>query len=257
MDLWQMAALAAVQGVSEFLPISSSGHLTLLEALFGLGEGALDVGVLLHVGTLLSVVLYFRRDLAAMLGRSRRLIVPIVVATIPAVIVVLLLGDWIELAFRSVLLVGFMLLITGLLLLGSHRFAPGNRGGLDGIGWRDGLWVGLFQAVAILPGISRSGSTISAGLLRGMDRPLAARFSFLVSVPALVGAACYEGLRLVRGSAGITLTPALAAAGLAISFAVGLASIHLLLRIIQRRGIAPFGYYCLGAGLLAILLGLR
>ncbi|HCF94148.1 MAG: undecaprenyl-diphosphate phosphatase [Verrucomicrobiota bacterium] len=258
MTYWEMFLLAAVQGVTEFLPVSSSGHLALLNLLLGVEEGSVAVVVLLHAATLVAVVLYFFKDLWSLLFERRALIPVLILATIPVVVIGLAFHDLIEAAFGSAVLVGVNLLVTGLLLWIGQSLNTGKRSDLAEISWKDGLGVGLAQSLSILPGISRSGSTIAAGMALGLDRALAARFSFLVSVPALAGAALYEGLKLWKeGSAAAgALNLKLAGFGFGAAFLTGLLSIHLLLKLIQSFGVRAFAVYCWCAGILTIGLAL-
>ncbi len=256
MRLLPVLLLALVQGIAEFLPISSSGHLALLGRFLGpgaTGEGVL-IEVVLHLGTLCSVLVFYRTDLSRLLsGLSRgaadawRLLLLLALASIPAAAVGLIFEDGIESAFSSPLLVAVLLGINGVILLVSGLLrgrAPGGSG--------PGLWHavagGLAQAVAILPGISRSGSTISAMTASGMAQTDAARFSFLMSIPAVAGA----GLLEARGIASLDQADIpVALAGFALSFLAGCASLRLLIGMLGRNRLWVFGVYCLVASVAA------
>ncbi|MDM7993788.1 MAG: undecaprenyl-diphosphate phosphatase [Candidatus Fermentibacter sp.] len=256
MRLLPVLLLALVQGIAEFLPISSSGHLALLGRFLGsgaTGEGVL-IEVILHLGTLCSVLVFYRTDLSRLLsGLSRgaadswRLLLLLALASIPAAAVGLLFEDGIERAFSSPLLVAVLLGINGMILLVSGLLRRRTPGG-SGPGLRHALAGGLAQAVAILPGISRSGSTISAMTASGMAQTDAAGFSFLMSIPAVAGA----GLLEARGIA--SLDPAdipVALAGFAVSFLAGYASLRLLIGMLGRNRLWVFGVYCLVASVAA------
>ncbi|MCU0606923.1 MAG: undecaprenyl-diphosphate phosphatase [Candidatus Edwardsbacteria bacterium] len=262
MTLLHAIILGIVQGLTEFLPVSSSGHLALIENLFGLSGGNLRFEVFVHLGTLAAVVVVFRKRISKLVravfkarvysdrGRLRftddnlRLALLLVLATIPAAVIGLLFDDAIERAFQSPVAVSALLLATGAILFGT-RFV---RAGEKKMNWWRALLVGCAQAVAILPGISRSGSTICAGIYAGTKQEDAAEFSFLLSVPVILGAgllkfkdALHQGI-----PAGELLN--LAAGGLAAA-AVGYVSIKLLLGIVRRRKLEYFAYYCWAAGL--------
>ncbi len=254
--------LAVIQGITEFIPVSSSGHLVLAQAFFGVQTPGVFLELVLHLGTLLAVIVHYRDDLVflangafgAIFGRRRardyralEMLILLIVGTLPAVAAALLVGDLIEEAFTDPRMTCVFLIVTGVMLIGTLFIRRGRRrtGGLDA------LVVGLFQALALFPGISRSGSTITAGLLRGLRPGEAARFSFLLSIPAIVGASVFKFRELTGGFAGgdgwIYLL------GLVISFAVGYAAISVLLRVLQGGKFGFFGAYCLlagGAGLL-------
>jgi len=258
MTVLQGALLGLLQGLTEFLPVSSSGHLVLAQSLVpGFRQPGVFFDVLLHVATLGAVVAYFWRDVAGMAvsllpggdaGR-RRLVGWILAATVPTGAIGLALKDPLEALFHAPRAAAAMLLVTGTVLWVSEVLDRGRDPG-DRIGvWR-ALAVGTVQGMAIVPGISRSGSTIAAGTLLGIRIEDAARFSFLISIPAIVGAAVLE----LRHAA----TPGLAwgpyAAGAAAAFLSGLAAIHWLLGVIRRGRFRWFAVYCwiLGAGYLLL-----
>ncbi len=259
--------LGILQGLTEFLPISSSGHLVLGQALLGgagHGEQGILFEVLLHLGTLLAVVVSFRQDVADLLTsclpqgmthqdvvvnrRSRRLLLAMVVASLPAAIVGLSLKDAIEQLFTRPETVALFLLGTALILFVGSRLRPGQRMAEDA-GWGRSLLVGTAQALAILPGISRSGSTIVAGIATGLRPVEAARFSFLISLPAVGGAALLEARELFTGDAVITMPAAWLLAGFLSSAIVGYLSLKWLLIAVRNRSLIWFSAYCATAGL--------
>jgi undecaprenyl-diphosphatase len=252
MTLLTAIVLGAVQGLTEFLPISSSGHLILARAFFGFETPhPLAVDAVLQLATIIAVGVYFFRDLVAlarsalrMLARrpvepaDRTMVWAIVLGTIPVVAAGLLLEDLMETTFRSPALVAATLVVGGLLMLAAERFAT-QRAALT---VRSGIGIGFFQMLALVPGVSRSGATISGGLLLGLDRATAARFSFLLAFPAILGSGLKKLLELGGDPALAALVLPLAAS-FATSFLVGLACIHVLLRYLRTHTLAAFVWY--------------
>lgn len=245
--------LGLLQGLTEFLPISSSGHLVLAQEVLGVHEQGAALEISVHLGTLLSVLVYYRRDLVEIVrdvfrgGPTARLGWMVVVGTVPAVFVGLLWKDDIEAAFESPRAAAVGLLATGAFLL-LTRFAK-RRPGDPGFGYA--VVVGCAQAVAILPGVSRSGSTIGTGQLVGDDPVRAARFSFLLSIPAILGAAV---LMLADGELGGGPGTGMLVLSGAVAFASGVAAIAFLIRLLGQGRLHWFGPYCLVVGALAWLL---
>jgi undecaprenyl-diphosphatase len=246
--------LAVVQGLTEFLPISSSGHLSAIENyLSGFGDGDLEYLVLLHFGTLVAVVAYYRRELWRMArgltgagpqaAAARRLVWLVGAGSVPAALAYLLLGGWVDAAFGSLAAIGAGFLVTGTLLFATRRAPLAGRAEPQ-MRWRDALLVGAAQGVALLPGLSRSGSTIAAALFVGLERELAVRYSFLLSIPAILGANLVKGARLLDGS----LPLPICVAGTLVAAAVAYASIHCLLRLVRRGHLPAFAYYCWTVG---------
>jgi undecaprenyl-diphosphatase len=245
--------LALVQGLSEFLPISSSGHLVLVPHFFGWQDQGLAFDVAVHVGTLFAVVAYFRRELAAMtlaffgsfgggpLAPDARLAWCVVLGTIPVGLVGLAFGGLIEEKLRNPVSVATMLAVFGLLMWLADRFGRRERDE-HSVGWRDALLIGLAQALALMPGTSRSGVTMTMGRALGLTREGAARFSFLLAVPGIGLAGVYEGYKLATATGPVvdwgTMGLAVAVAG-----ATGYLCIAWLLRVINRIGFAPFAIY--------------
>jgi undecaprenyl-diphosphatase len=269
---FQAVILAIVQGVTEFLPISSSGHLILVPRLFGWPDQGLDFDIATNTGTLLAVLLYFRRDLRDLVagflsGRARSrdgtfeprpMALKIVLGTVPAVLAGLLLKHWIESAVRGNLwIIAGTTLGYGLLLGLADRIGRQTRSVGD-LGWGDALLIGCAQALALIPGTSRSGATITAGLLLGLRREAAARFSFLLSVPVGVAVAAKSlfDLRQAGGAPAGFWFPTLLA--LAVSALVGYLVIAWLLAFIRRQKMTVFVVYRVGLALLiVVVLGLR
>ena len=282
MSLIRAMLFGTVQGLTEFLPVSSSGHLAVFHNLFGAeAEDVVPMGVIAHVGTLLAVLIYFRRDIA-MFARAlspnalsspirkpsllfvsmpdqdeesrvwyQRVLAMIAVGTVPAVIVGLAFRDVIERAFSSTNVVGAMFLVTAALLFLTRLSDQGKK-----TVWHfwlfSVLFIGAAQAVAIMPGISRSGATIAAALFLGFRREFAARFSFLLSIPVIAGAFLLELDEIVQvfSTQGASETALVFLS----AFGVGYASIALLLRVVGRGKLHLFGFYCLAAGIVTLLV---
>ncbi len=254
--MWEVLLLAVVQGLTEFLPVSSSGHLVLLQSVFGGHAGDLFLDVVLHCGTLGSVVIVYRRELARLLrldAPARRYVLALAIGTLPAVVVGLLLKEFIETAFQSPVFAGVGLLVTGGLLLSTRSLGAADEVAAP---WQPrplapgkALLIGCAQAVAICPGISRSGSTIAASLWLRLPRAEAARFSFLLSIPAIAGA-------LVLHLATDDLTTRTSVAGLLVSalvaLAVGLFAIRLTALAVVKRHFWKFAFYVLPLGVVVL-----
>jgi undecaprenyl-diphosphatase len=260
-SLFQAAVLGIVQGLTEFLPVSSSGHLVLVQQLFGISLGTLTFEVVVHVGTLIAVLIALRSDVALIFAglrpgkdpetrSGRRLIWLLVVGTLPAVVVGFLLNDLIESLFSSVTVVGLMLLLTGTFLFFAERAKTGRRS-LEGLHTVDALFIGCGQALAVMPGLSRSGTTISAGLRRGVNGEDAARFSFLLSIPVILGAAVLE-LPSVGQDAVLPLS--VLCMGFLTSAITGYFAITVLKRFVRQGRLRVFAYYTWAVGALVLLI---
>ena len=255
MPIIQVIILGIVQGLTEFLPVSSSGHLILAEQWLQ-ADSSLAFDLALHLGTLLALLVYFRRELAGLAAgvfkpSQNRLSWLIIIATIPAVIAGILLQDQAETVFRSSELVAFNLVWVALLMLAVERLAR-KRFKLEQIGWRQSLAVGAAQALALIPGVSRSGITISAGLAKGMNYEAATKFSFLLSAPITAGAIikvlASDGTMTQLGSQG-----GLVLAGVASAAVSGYLAISFMLKFLARFGLRPFAYYRIALGLVVLL----
>ncbi len=259
MPLWQILILAVVQGVAEFLPISSSGHLVIVEALFGAKADLLELNVALHAGTLVSILVFYWRRVWRLLGEDRRVVPLILIGSVPAGIVgvsISLSDSAAEHLMESPLLAGACLMATGGLLLITSRLVAGPRVGSEpyqAMTWTKAFLIGVSQGVAILPGISRSGSTICTGLLAGLSPQSAATFSFLLAIPAIGGAALLEVLKGLRGETTSLIPAAHLAIGAAVSFLVGLAALQILVQVLERGRLRLFAWWCLPVGLAVII----
>jgi undecaprenyl-diphosphatase len=267
MSLVQAILLGILQGLTEFIPVSSSGHLVLIPWLLGWDDPGLTYNTVVHLGTLLAVALYFWRDIVTLLrGLWRSLVTRridsfetrlpwlIVLATIPAALAGYLAEDFVEELFGTPRIASVLLIVTGLILVVSERLGRKLKG-LTELSVRDAVWIGLAQAAAIAPGLYRSGTTIAAGLWRDQRRPDSARFSFLIALPVIAGAG---GLQLAKtfssGLAGAQWT--LLIGGFLSAFLSGYLAIRFLLRYIQTHNLRPFAYYCWAIGLLGIILSI-
>jgi len=236
-----------IQGLTEFLPVSSSGHLVLMPALLDRPGPDLATNAIIHLGTLAAVVVYYRRDIAKMAKfdrPARRLITIIVIGTVPAVILGLLFEDQIEELVSDPTAVAYMLIATGVVLLATTQLRLGDKRTED-VEPGDGLLIGLAQSLALIPGISRSGMTISAGLSRGVGRTESARFAFLLGIPVIAGAGLFQIAELVSSGGAI---PATVWVSMVVAGLTGYAAIAILLRTLTRIGLAPFGLYCITFG---------
>lgn len=275
MNFFQAIFLGLIQGIAEFLPISSSGHLAIFQNMFGLVDVEADhmfFDVLLHLGTLAAVFVAYWGEIKAIILEffsmvhlrklpkgekpdrlSRRMIAFIIVGTLP-LFVILPIKDQIESLFSNLMFVGFALLVTGLLLFFSDRASHGNKN-LKNASIVDVLLVGCSQAIAVVPGLSRSGTTIAAGMARGFDRQFAVKFSFLLSIPAVLGANILSLVDALQSQIDTSLLP-MYLAGVAVAAVSGYLSIRLLKFISQRGSFGGFSYYCWGAGLVTLVLSL-
>ncbi|MDR2186291.1 MAG: undecaprenyl-diphosphate phosphatase [Treponema sp.] len=271
MGILEAVLLGIIQGFTEFLPVSSSGHLVLFQRIFGISEPALFFDTMVHAGTLAAVFVVLWKDILDILRHPTQALTGfLILATLPAVIAALLFKDAIEKAFQSGSFLGFAFLLTSLALLisgilakrsGNVRGAPGTKPAMD---WLDALIIGILQAAAIVPGVSRSGFTLSGALSRGLDRDFAARFSFLLSIPAILGALVLQLKDLAGGSviqagdiaagtasggigAGAILAGSLSAA------VVGFFSVKLMLKIIRERSLTGFAVYTAVLGALVLI----
>jgi undecaprenyl-diphosphatase len=265
MDIWQAILLGILQGATEFIPISSSGHLVLVPWLLGWPPSGLVFDTMVHWGTLLAVVAYFWRDwwelISAWLrGLLRwdwsdpraRMLWLLILGSVPAALLGYFLEDFFESLFARPAWVGVFLLVTAGLLAASEWLARQTRAARD-LNWKDALIIGLGQAAAIAPGISRSGATISAGLWRGLERGEAARFSFLLGTPIIFGAGFFQLLDLFQEPDPLALAGVLAAGFVAAALA-GYVCIWALLRYLQRGRLYPFAVYCALAGTFSLIV---
>ena len=277
MDIWSAILLGLVQGLAEFLPISSSGHLSVLQNLFHLNsleEGHLFFDVLLHLGTLVSIFICYWKDIKDMVrevfivlrgGRTvsgelvkqplpaARLFLMLVIATLPLVLIVPI-NDLVEQLYYQTWFIGVAFLLTGCLLYVSDRMTPGTKTEKN-IRIRDALIIGCCQCVATIPGLSRSGTTITAGIATGLDRSFAMRFSFLLSIPAVLGANILSIFNAVSEGFETSLLPVYLV-GMLAAVVSGIAAIMLMKLISRKNKFGFFTYYCWAAGIVTLVLSL-
>ncbi len=268
--------MGIIQGIAEFLPISSSGHLALFQAFFGMEDvetSHMFFAVLLHFGTFLSVCIVYRQDIVDMVREfflgigslfsgkrgkgtpppARRLVMLIVIATMPLFVMVFL-KDYIAVLFQSTFMVSLALLATGFLLFFADRLPKGRKTAKNAtVG--DAVLVGVAQAIAVIPGLSRSGTTISAGIFQGFDRGFAVRFSFLMSLPAVLGANILELKDAVETGFDFSLLP-IYLAGVLTATVVGYFSIRLVKSMADKGKFGRFAYYCWAVGAISLIAGL-
>ncbi len=274
MELIKALILGILQGATEFLPISSSGHLVLVPWLLEWEESPLYFDVMLHMGTLLAVFIYFWRDWLALARAglnmlktrslqdpNARLLLWLVVGSIPAALAGALLNDFFESRFMDAPMVAVELMITGAILVWAERYARRQPAvdddSMHHVGFLNAFIIGVAQAIAILPGISRSGTTIAAGMWRGLPRSVSARFSFLLSTPVIFGAGFFEIAKLVINDEPMgdnMLLPMMV--GMIASGVVGYLCIWYLIRLLQRRSLYGFAAYCAVFGMLCLLVAL-
>jgi len=266
MDLFQALILGIVQGATEYIPVSSSAHLVLVPWFLGWPDASFTFEVLVQWGTLVGVFIFFWHDIweitiAFLQGIIQRkpfgtfeakLGWYIIIATIPAVILGGLFKDYFELAFNAPVFVGGLLILTAILLVVAERFGSRTRD-LENLNWLDALIIGVWQAAAILPGISRSGATISGAVLKGFDRIAAARFSFLMSIPALLGAGVVALNDLFEAGNLAAELPAISVGFVAAAIS-GYVCIRWLLHYLQRHSLYVFAVYCTAFSILTIIV---
>lgn len=264
METLQILTLALIQGLTEFLPISSSAHLILAPYIFGFSDQGLAFDVAVHVGTLAAVLGYFRKEVMAILGDFFTTLPPgkpltanarmgwmIILATLPVGLAGLAFKDVIETSLRSPLVIAAATIGFGALLwLADVRSRRQRNEG--SIGWKDALIIGLFQAMALIPGTSRSGATITAGLMLGLTRKAASRFSFLMSIPTIVLSGGLVTFDLIRDDAPVEWNAMLL--GIVLSFGTAYLCIHYFLKFIESMGMLPFVLYRFALGLVLLVL---
>ncbi len=271
MELYQGIILGIIQGLTEFLPVSSSGHLVLGQIFFGITESQLTFDISVHIGTLLAVLLVYAKDISAMLisvfgfvskavsfkpaafllkeDKNLQLAGLILIGSIPTAFIGIVIKQFEHVLFSSTLLVGFMLILTGTILWASKNFYF-KENKKSSLNIKKALFIGITQGIAVIPGISRSGSTIAAGMFMGLDRHTAAKFSFLLSIPAILGAQILSIKDMMNND--LVLDPVTIYATIA-SFITGLAALKLLLSLVHSGRFHLFAPYCWLIGSLVLL----
>ena len=267
--------LGLAQGLSEFLPISSSGHLALLQYFFGISsENVLPFAVLLHLGTLISVFIVYCKDIVALVKElcavikdiftgkglrinanpTRRLGFMIIVATIPTAIIGLLFNDLFNAMYLSLIAIGIGLLITGTILVIAERMGRNSKG-IKEMKFRNAFFVGLMQGVAICPGISRSGSTLFGGLISGLNREFAVKFAFLISIPSILGSVIVEAPDAFKAGMDMSLIGPVVV-GVLVSALSGLFAIKAMIKLVSNKNLMGFSVYTWALGIVVIVYAL-
>lgn len=263
MDSLQALILGLVQGLTEYLPVSSSGHLAIGSALFGVnGEDSLDFTIMVHVATVLSTIVILWREISSLavgtfsrqMNDEKRYMLNIVISMIPVGIVGVFFKDTVEDVFGSgLLIVGLMLLLTAALLAFAYWAKPRTK---ENISLRDAFIIGLAQAVAVMPGLSRSGSTIATGLLLGNKKETIAQFSFLMVIPPILGEALLDVMKAVKGEEAFGTTDTLPLClGFAAAFISGCLACKWMIDIVKRGKLVWFAAYCALAGIITLIFG--
>lgn len=254
MTILEGIILGVIQGLSEFLPISSSGHLVLFQKLFGLEEGALTFDIAVHLATLISVCFVFWKDLWGMVRRPLSKMTLLVVAgTVPTLVIAVLFNDIFEKLFQSGRTLGLEFILTGLILWFAESVRSRNKG-IETTSYTDAAFVGVAQGIAILPAVSRSGLTLAGALTRGLNREFALKFSFLLSVPSILAAAAKEGYDMLKAgvpAAGVEIVPLVA--GMLAAAISGYLAVRFMLKVFSKVSLKVFSYYVFALGLLVIV----
>ncbi|MCA9332263.1 undecaprenyl-diphosphatase UppP [Candidatus Saccharibacteria bacterium] len=261
MTVLQAIILGLIQGITEFIPVSSSGHLLLVHNAMGISDNGLAFDVALHIGTFIALILYFHREIRQLmlgiLGKNemKKLAWILVIATIPAVIGGVLLQDLAESTFRSSFLVSINLIWVAFAMIWAENYSSNlkKKSSIDKMSRKQGLIVGFAQVIALIPGVSRSGSTITAGIFAGLDRISATRFSFLLAVPITFGAIVKimidsQTINHIGSDAGVFV------AGIFSAFISGIFAIRFLIKYLSKHSLNIFAYYRIGLGLVVLLL---
>ena len=275
MTYFKAIILGLVQGLAEFLPISSSGHLALLQGLFGIeGESVLLFAVLLHVGTLVSVFICYWKDISELVvelfitikdiftGKGlrlnerpvRKLGVMIIVATIPTAVIGVLFNDLFESFYSSFVAIGTGFIVTGVLMFLAERMGSANRG-IEQMNFRNALFIGILQGVAICPGVSRSGSTLIGGLTTGLRREFAVKFAFLISIPSILGSVVLEVPDAVKAGLDTAIIGPVVA-GMLVAAVSGIIAIKGMIKIVSGKKLSYFSYYVWALGAAVVIYSL-
>ncbi len=255
MQIYEAIILGAIQGFAEFLPISSSGHLLLVQRILGINEGGLLFDVLLHVGTLIPIFIVFFKDILGLFKKPFNTILFLIIATVPCMITGLLLQDTIESVFykgtllSAILLACTFLLTAGLMWFSSYKSKAQTALPLNA---KKSLVMGCFQAVALMPGLSRSGTVLTGGVICGLDREQNAKFVFLMSIPVILGAAVISGAKAVSNAETLELLPTLI--GMLTASITGYIAINTMLKIVKKANFKIFSYYLILVAVLSVVL---
>jgi len=250
--LYEALILGLIQGVTEFFPVSSSGHLVIFQSLFGMEEPQVAFDVFLHVGTSAAVIIFFRKDIFRLFTDDRKTLSFILTASVPTFIVAFFFKDAAEAFFGAARIVGYMLIVSGIWLALASWMAQSRKSGNKELGFVNSAMIGISQGIAVIPGISRSGATIATGMFLGIDKEKACRFSFLLSLPAVLGAAALKSREIASHLTSGDMFCYLA--GGVAAMLVGIAAIKVLLVMVRSGRFYLFGTYCILAGILVLIL---
>lgn len=250
MSFKEIILASILQGVTEFLPISSSGHLVILHSFFGAKKPEVLVDVFLHIGTLWAIIIIYRKKLYDIFKlKDKKLIFNLLIATIPIVIFAFFIANFINIVYLEPRMVGFFLILTACFLLSAHIYTKKTYNSKNPADDKINIWrsviIGFSQAIALIPGISRSGATISTGILSGVNREEAIHFSFLLAIPATFGALIYKLFEAYQKNISIQVPLTYILTGIFISFLVGFICLKLLIKLIRNFKLYIFGIYCL------------
>ncbi|MHB1393447.1 MAG: undecaprenyl-diphosphate phosphatase [Clostridia bacterium] len=252
MNITQAIILGLIQGLTEFLPISSSGHLVLFQKIFGINEPTLIFDTMVHIGTLAAVVTVLWKEIFSLLKKPfQKLTWLLIAGTIPTGIIGIMFKDSFEAMYKSGSTLGFEFLATGFIILFAERLNTGRKQ-IKETSYLDAAFIGLMQGASIMPAVSRSGLTISGALLRNLDREFAAKFSFLLSIPAILGAAVFQAKDIIEAGSGSIITAPIAAGTIAATVA-GYFSIRFMIVLLKQGSMRYFSYYVFAVGALVII----
>lgn len=251
MTVLQSVISGIVQGLTEFLPVSSSGHLVILHKLFGFTEPHITFDIFLHIATMVSVLIFFAKDIIDIILKDRKMALLLALACIPTFAIGFFYKDIAEKLFGSSSAVGYALVITGLWLIAANSVEIKKKS-KHAVSWFDSVIIGIAQGIAVIPGISRSGATIGTGLMLGLEGQTAVRFSFLLSVPAILGASAVKFMKIEEGLTGSS-TASFMAGGIA-ALVTGILAIYLLLKAVKAGKLWAFGIYCILAGITTVFI---
>lgn len=252
MNTIQAIILGLIQGLTEFLPISSSGHLVLFQKMFGINEPTLIFDTMVHVGTLAAVITVLWKEIFSLLKRPFQKLTGLLIAgTIPTAVIGVLFKDSFEMMFKSGSTLGFEFLFTGLVILFAERLNSGRKD-IEETSYLDAAFIGVMQGIAIMPAVSRSGLTISGALMRNLDREFAAKFSFLMSIPAILGAAVFQVKDIFEAGSSSFITLPMVAGTIASAIA-GYFSVRFMILLVKKGSMKGFSYYVFALGTLVLI----
>jgi len=254
LEALKFVTLGIIQGLTEFIPVSSTAHLIIIRELLHWGDLGLSFDMAIHLGTLLALVIYMRKDLYDVIVRNRYLLLLIIIATIPGAIFGFILEGVVESYFRSLFIIGIVISLFGIIFFVADRMSSHSMA-LKDMHLKDAIIIGLSQALAIIPGVSRSGATLTGAFLCGLKRSDSARFSFLLSIPIIGGAGLVSLMKIIKEPSA-SLSPSGMALGILSSFIFGYIAVHFMLNYLKKHNVNIFVYYRLILGIFLIIFSL-